>query len=90
MQQAVVTAHVQERGFLWPPVWLVPQPLFYPVAHSVSPSPALHALDDAPDGGEGRGEGRGKEEERGMRDVEGKKEDGENVGRNEVEGRRKG
>ena len=46
---------MQERGFLWPPVGLAPQPLFYPVAHSVSPSPALHALDDAPVGGEGRG-----------------------------------
>ena len=47
---------MQERGFLWPPVGLAPQPLFYPVAHSVSPSPALHALDDAPVGGEGREE----------------------------------
>ena len=55
--------HVQERGFPWPLVLLAPLLLSYPAAHSVSPSPALHALDDAPDAMEGEGEGRGGEGE---------------------------
>ena len=40
--------HVQGRGYFWSPVWQVPLPLSCPVARSVSPSPVLHALDDAP------------------------------------------
>jgi len=60
------STHVQGRGYFWSPVWQALLPVSCPVVHSVSPSPVLHAVDDAPEeGGEVKGrKRRGREEGR--------------------------
>ena len=82
-----MATHVQERGFPWPLVSLAPLLLSYPAAHSVSPSPALHALDDAPDAMEGEGRG-GRGEGRGAEGRGGEERGGEERGGKERGGRR--